>query len=74
MVLADFLILAVVPFLSIYIYCFIKFGFEIRINFMKFNKVAFLLNIFLFMVVFYVMDLYDFKKISGRKEKFSIYC
>ena len=58
----DIGILAVTPFLSAYIYYLIDLGTVIKIVYLKLEKLPFILNILLFMTVFYVMDLYDFRK------------
>lgn len=58
----DIGILVIVPFLSAYIYCSIDLGTVIKIVSLKLEKLPFILNITLFLTVFYVMGLYDFKK------------
>jgi len=62
MIIGDIGILFAVPFLSAYIYCCIDLGTVIKIVSLKLEKLPFILNILLFMTVFYVMDLYDFRK------------
>jgi len=58
----DIGILVVTPFLSAYIYYLIDLGTAIKIVSLKLEKLPFILNILLYMTIFYVMDLYDFRK------------
>ncbi|MBW2301875.1 MAG: sugar transferase [Deltaproteobacteria bacterium] len=69
LVIVDFVVLAAVPFLAIYIFCFIKLGPHFEIKWFKMDKIPYFLNILVFMTTFYVMDLYDFKKIFFKKRE-----
>ena len=62
LVLADLVILAVVPFITLYIYFFITVGFGFKFQYLRFENFYYFSNLLLFIVVFYVMDLHNFKK------------
>ncbi len=60
--ICDIGILAITPFISAYIYYLVNLGTHIQIVSLKLEPAPFILNIFLYLIVFYVMDLYDFRK------------
>lgn len=62
LILADLIILAIAPFLSLYIYFAIKLGFELHLTFINMDRVLYFSNILVFLTVFYIMELYNFKK------------
>lgn len=74
LILADFIVLAAVPFISLYVYFFIKFGFGVPVGSLRFDVFPYLINIFIFLTVFYIMDLYNFKKdFAKKREIFNIF-
>ncbi len=58
----DIGILVATPFLSAYIYYLIDLGTHIKIVALNLEPTPFILNILLYLTVFYVMDLYDIRK------------
>ena len=73
LVLADLIILAIVPFITLYIYFFIKVGFNFKFQYLRFEHFYYFSNLFIFIVVFYVMDLHNFKKnFATKREVFNI--
>jgi exopolysaccharide biosynthesis polyprenyl glycosylphosphotransferase len=62
LLIGDIAILVTAPFMAAYIHCSIDLGTVIKIVYLKFEKLPFILNILLFLTVFYVMDLYGLKK------------
>jgi exopolysaccharide biosynthesis polyprenyl glycosylphosphotransferase len=62
LMICDMGILLVTPFFSAYIYYLINLGTHIKIVSLKLEPAPFILNIFLYLTVFYVMDLYDIRK------------
>jgi len=69
----DIGIFVITPFLSAYIYYLIDLGIHIKIVSMKLEPPVFVINILLYITVFYVMDLYDFRKnFISKKEILNI--
>jgi len=73
LILADLVILAVVPFITLYVYFLIKVGFGFRFQYLRFEHFYYFSNLLIFIVVFYVMDLHNFKKnFITKREVFNI--
>lgn len=62
LILTDLVILAVVPFITLYIYFLITVGFRFKFQYLRFEHFYYFSNLLIFIVVFYVMDLHNFKK------------
>lgn len=74
LVVVDLLILAAIPFISLYLYFLIRLGFGFRMNFTNFDIELYVSNILLFMIVFYIMDLHNFRRNFAKpQEIFNIF-
>ena len=75
LVIADLVILAAVPFITVYIYFLIKLGFGFKLKYLQFDNVyLYFANLLMFITVFYVMDIYNFKKnFATKREIFNIF-
>lgn len=74
LILTDLVILVVVPFITLYIYFVIKVGYDFKFQYIRFKNFYYFLNIILFIIVFYVMDLYNFKKnFASKREVLNIF-
>lgn len=74
LILMDLVILSVVPFITLYIYFLIKVGFGFKFQYLRFEHLYFISNLLIFIVVFYVMDLHNFKKnFVAKKQVLNIF-